>query len=135
MARSQTLHEILRLWTPVAVYVLIIAWLAVQKSVPVPAFFPPEYNYIIHILEYSGLGILTARALNGGLTRHVPTRQLYTAFLLCLLFASADEIFQWLFSESRFGDYMDVLSDGVGLGLGLGALHLWQRVFLKNRTA
>jgi VanZ family protein len=112
------------LWGPLAAYVALIFYLSSLSQVPWAAAYP---DYLEHAAEYLGLAVLTARALNHGLTRPVPSRTLLIAFLLCVGYAISDEIHQ-KFVPNRFADVTDVVSDAVGAGTGLLALHVGRRL-------
>jgi len=112
------------LWGPVAAYLALIFYLSSLSQIPWAAAYP---DYLEHAVEYLGLGVLTARALNRGLTRAVPPRTLLLAFILCVGYAISDEIHQ-KFVPNRFADVTDVVSDAVGAGTGLLALHAGRRL-------
>lgn len=103
------------IWGPLVAYYALIFYLSSLSQVPWASNYP---DYLEHALEYLGLSILTARALNGGLRAPFSTRTLALAFVLCLAYAILDEIHQ-KFVPDRFADVRDVLSDAVGAGLGL----------------
>jgi VanZ family protein len=117
------------IWGPLFGYLVLIFYLSSLSQFP----WTPRYpDYLEHALEYLGLAILTARALNNGLLQPVPARTFLIAFTLCVAYAISDEIHQ-MFVPSRFADVRDVLSDAVGTGLGLGLLHAGSR-FLSRRS-
>jgi len=112
------------LWGPVVAYVVLIFYLSSLSQIPWAGGFP---DFLEHGAEYLGLALLVARALNDGFRRPLLPRRLLAAFLMCLVCAVADEIWQ-RFTPNRFSDYMDVLSDSGGAGLGLAALRLAQLI-------
>ncbi len=118
-----TLH-VLWIWGPLLVYVVFIFYLSSLSQIPWAASYP---DYLEHSIEYLGLAILTARALNNGLHRPIPPRTLLVAFLLCVAYATSDEIHQ-KFVPDRYADVTDVLSDAFGAGVGLGALQVGRRL-------
>jgi VanZ family protein len=123
MSRPGLLH-LLWVWGPLLGYGGLIFYLSSQSQVTWAHIAP---DYVDHALEYFGLALLFARALNDGLGTPVPNRRLLLAFLLCVGYGVADEIHQW-FVPDRFADFMDVLSDATGAGLALGSLRLAQRL-------
>ncbi len=123
MSPRRILHAIW-IWGPLLTYVVLIFYLSGLSQIPWAARYP---DYLEHSLEYLGLAILTARALNKGLLRPVPARTLLVALLLCVGYAISDEIHQ-KFVPDRFADITDVLSDAVGAGVGLAALHAGRRL-------
>jgi VanZ family protein len=94
----------------------------------------PYPDHILHAVEFFGLAVLVARALNGGLQRPITFRPLLLAFLLCALYAVSDEIHQ-MFVPNRYSELTDVLSDMVGAALGLVGLLLMQRMVLRRHLA
>lgn len=121
---SRGLLQALWIWGPLFGYVVLIYYLSSLSQIPWASRYP---DYLEHAMEYLGLAVLTARALNGGLRRPVPPRTLALAFLLCVGYAISDEIHQ-MFVPDRFADVTDVLSDAAGAAAGLGALHLGRRL-------
>jgi len=119
MPRSGVLR-FLWIWGPLAAYVFLIFYLSSLSSIPWATWSP---DYVSHFMEYCGLAILVARALNDGLDTPVPARRLALAFLLTITCAGLDETWQW-FTPDRFADYRDVLSDAAGSAVGLATLHL-----------
>ena len=127
-------HRILRvlwIWGPLAVYVVLIFYLSSLSQIPWATAYP---DYIEHSIEYCGLAVLMTRALNNGLNRSIPGRTLLVAFLLCVGYAISDEIHQ-MFVPNRFADVTDVMSDAVGAGAGLVALHIGRRFLDRGGVA
>jgi VanZ family protein len=116
------------IWVPLFAYLMLIFYLSSLSRIPWAARYP---DYLEHSVEYMGLAILAARALNNGLVRPVSRRTLLIAFSLCITYAISDEIHQ-MFVPDRFADVTDVLSDAVGAGIGLGALLVTGRLFLRR---
>ena len=119
------------IWGPLVAYCAVIFYLSSLSSVPWATAYP---DYVEHALEYMGLSILTARALNGGLRSPLPTRVLALAFVLCLGYAILDEIHQ-KFVPNRFADVRDVLSDAVGAGVGLMGLRAGARLLVRGSVS
>lgn len=122
--------NVLWIWVPLFAYLILIFYLSSLSRIPWAASYP---DYLEHSVEYAGLAILASRALNNGLVRPVPGRTLLIAFSLCIVYAISDEIHQY-FVPDRFADVTDVLSDAIGAGIGLGAVHFTGR-FLIGRSA
>jgi VanZ family protein len=129
MPLSKTLRA-LWIWGPLAAYVVLIFYLSSLSAIPWASGTP---DYISHAVEYCGLAILVARALNGGLDRPVPPRRLATAFLLTIGCAGLDETWQY-FTPNRFADFRDVISDAAGSAIGLGTLHLTRGFLARARV-
>jgi len=129
-----SLSRILRaiwIWGPLLAYVVLIFYLSSLSQIPWAAAYP---DYVEHSTEYLGLAVLMARALNNGLRRPVRARTLLLSFLLCVGYAISDEVHQ-KFVPNRFADVTDVLSDAVGAGAGLAALHFGRRVLDRGGAA
>jgi VanZ family protein len=116
------------IWGPLLAYVVLIFYLSGLSQIPWAAAYP---DYLEHSVEYLGLAVLTARALNNGLTRSVSSRTLLIAFGLCVGYAISDEIHQ-MFVPNRFADITDVVSDAIGAGTGLLALHFGRRLLYRR---
>lgn len=118
------------IWGPLVAYCAIIFYLSSLSQVPWASSYP---DYLEHSLEYLGLSILTARALNGGLRSPLSTRTLAVAFVLCLGYAILDEVHQ-KFVPNRFADVTDVLSDAMGAGVGLLGLRAGTRLLVRGNA-
>ncbi len=77
-----------------------------------------------HLLLYSGLGFLLARALAGGLRRRVPAWVPPLVVLLAVAYGVSDEVHQFFVPRRHF-DLLDLTADAIGAGLGAGLLWLW----------
>ncbi len=128
--RRGPLHFLI-VWAPVLVYIGGIFYFSSLSSIPFAAAYP---DYVEHGVEYFGLAVLLARALNNGLRQIVPLRVLLLAWGLCLAYGASDELHQ-KFVPNRFADVSDVLSDSIGAGLGLVAVHVGQRALLRRPGA
>jgi len=118
------------MWGPLLAYVALIFYLSSLSQVPWASNYP---DYLELSLEYLGLSILTARALNGGLRSTFSTRALALAFVLCVGYAILDEIHQ-KFVPDRLADVRDVLSDAVGAGVGLLGLRAGTRLMVRGNA-
>ena len=128
MPRFRLLHH-LWIWGPVLVYVAVIFYLSSLSHLPWGDIAP---DYINHAIEYFGLSLLMARALNDGLARPVPPRRLLITLSLCIAYAITDEVHQ-IFVPDRYADVRDVLSDAAGAGVGLGLVYLAHSVLPRSR--
>ena len=77
-----------------------------------------------HMVLYSGLGFLVARALGGGRSRRVTPWLALGTLLFVAIFGLSDEAHQ-LFVPDRDFDLADVGADLVGAACGTAALWLW----------
>ncbi len=110
-----------RLWAPVVLYCALIFGLSSISSVPsLPGGMSDK---LAHILLYSGLGFLVARALAGGV-RPLSARGLIVVLGFAAAYGLSDETHQ-LFVPNRQFEVRDMAADVVGAGIGAGALWLW----------
>jgi VanZ family protein len=80
---------------------------------------------VAHLLLYSGLGFLVARATAGGPWRSRPSSlHLAAAVGFAALYGLSDEFHQ-LFVANRQFDLKDLAADMIGAALGAGVLGLW----------
>lgn len=119
------------LWGPPVGYLGVIFYLSAQSQVAWAASYP---DYVLHAIEYAGLAVLLARALNGGIVRRVPGGRLAWSWIFCVLYAVSDEAHQY-FVPGRSSDVHDVLADAVGAALALAAFTAAQRMLLRDGLA
>lgn len=130
MPRFRLLHH-LWIWGPVVLYVGVIFSLSSLSHIPWGGIAP---DYVSHAVEYFGLALLMARALNEGLSRPVPPRRLLLTLSLCIACGILDELWQWTVPVGRLAEVLDVLSDAIGAGVGLGLIYLAQSILLRRDT-
>ena len=110
------------LWGPVAAYCLLIFLLSSSSNLPnLPGGFSDK---VAHLLLYSGLGFLVARAVAGGVGRPFPGWIIAAAVVVCVVYGFTDEAHQ-LFVPRRQFDLMDLAADAIGAGAGATLLWLW----------
>lgn len=109
MTARSTLRRIV-VWGPLVGYLGLIYYLSSRPSV---GWAAPIWDKLLHFLEYGGLALLTARALNGSIRRAIPVRRLVLAGLLVVAYAISDEIHQ-AFVPPRQSDWRDVVADALG---------------------
>ena len=103
----------LKFWFPVFAYSGIIFWASSQPpGAALPWLFADKF---LHLAEYSALGFLVARALEGDLGL-VAARLIMYAFLFSFLYGVSDEWHQ-SFVPERFPSVTDVLLNRVGVWL------------------
>jgi VanZ family protein len=107
-------------WAPVFAYMAFIFGLSSISDTPA---MPSGSDKVLHTLLYSGLGLLVARAMAGGLTKVTLKVVLFTV-LFGLIYGASDEFHQY-FNPPRSVEASDVLADVVGVALGSGALFAW----------
>ncbi len=119
MVPSHTgVHSRASLWAPVALYMGAIFTASSLSHPPSP---PQVSDKVQHFAGYSGLGLLTLRALAGGQTAGVTTGTAATAWAIASAYGVSDEVHQ-RFVPGRASDPADVLADALGAAAGvLGA--------------
>lgn len=121
----------LLLWGPVVAYCLLIFLLSSLSHVPDVAKGLSDKT--AHVLLYSGLGFLVARAVAGGLGERFPGWVILAAVVLSVAYGLTDEAHQ-LFVPRRQFDPMDLAADGVGAAAGASLLWLWGIIAPTRRT-
>ena len=107
--------KIFKFWFPVFFYSGIIFYVSSWQKVPVSPEIP-FLDKFLHLLEYSGLGFLTARAEKATTGFSLGTIG-WTAVLFCLLYGLSDEFHQ-MFVPTREVSLADVAADTLGGFLG-----------------
>jgi VanZ family protein len=109
------------LWGPVVVY---LAFIFALSSITHPPELPSGFDKDLHAILYTGLGLLLARALSGGLAHRVTLGVMVATTVLAMLYGISDEIHQ-IFVPPRQVEVLDVVADTIGGALGAGALYAW----------
>ncbi len=78
---------------------------------------------VFHLVEYTVLGVLLARALSYSLRRILPTSAWIIAFAIAVLFGVSDEWHQ-SFVLGRHSTVSDLIVDIIGSALGVGIVYL-----------
>jgi VanZ family protein len=110
----------LRLWGPVAAYMAAIFYVS---SLPQP-LVPPGGDKPWHLLAYLGMGVLTARAVAGGLGAWISWRAAVIAAAIALSYAVTDEVHQ-MFVPGRSAQLSDLIADAMGVVAGVSLIWLW----------
>jgi VanZ family protein len=126
-ARPTTLRRIV-VWSPLVAYLGLIFYLSSRSSVGWAVSYPDK---LLHFLEYGGLALLLARALNGGIRKPIPASRLVLAGALALIYAVSDEFHQ-AFVPERTSDWRDVVADAVGAATALAIVALLARHFFSG---
>jgi VanZ family protein len=114
--------RVLALWGPVAAYCLLIFLLSSASDLPdLPRGFSDK---LAHVMLYSGLGFLVARAVVGGVGLRFPGWIIMVTVVLSVLYGVSDEAHQLLVPRRQF-DLLDLAADAVGASVGAGLLWLW----------
>ena len=111
------------LWLPVAVYMAAIYYGAMLPAVPSPidTWFS---DTVLHAGGYTGLALLTLRAMAGGRWAGVSRSTLIASFVIAMSHGLSVEWLQ-MYVPTRFADWRDVWSNAAGAALGLGAAWAW----------
>ncbi len=111
-------------WGPVFLYAGLIFYLSSLPGVPLPAGLGGETweqvdpnKLILHIIEYSILGVLLLRAIINSHTATYAERALAMAVILGFSYGVSDEIHQY-FVPNRTASFLDLFADGIGTYLG-----------------
>ena len=108
--------RVLSLWAPVMVYMAAIFYVS---SLPQP-MLPPGGDKPWHLIAYTGLGIVIARAFAGGLFRRMVGSAATLSIALGVAYAVSDEVHQ-LFVPGRSAEVADLIADALGVTIGTAA--------------
>jgi VanZ family protein len=123
------MRRALLLWTPVVVYMAAIFYVS---SLPQPVV-PPGGDKPWHLLAYLGLGVLTVRAVAGGLPASIDWGSAVIAASIAVGYAATDELHQ-LYVPGRSAQLTDLLADGVGVVLGTTICWAWGRALHQSQV-
>ena len=124
---------ILLYWLPPLVFEgLIFKLSSGPVSIPLPFLDFPHADKVVHMLEYTLLGFLIARAVLSTLSFGGLRGILFSIFLTFLL-GCTDEFHQ-AFVPTRYADLLDLGSDGIGAVLGVLAYAHATRARRAERT-
>jgi len=119
----QGVKSLFLLWLPLIGYLVAIFLLSAQRPDKLKSFLYPN---LLHMAEYFILSLLMFRAINGGFRRKIGMRNSTLVVCFSVLYAVSDEFHQ-SFVPGRYPDPWDVLSDFVGIVVGLLAIFAFQR--------
>jgi VanZ family protein len=115
-------------WMPLFAYCILIFALSAQpKAISAPGI--PSGDQMLHVVQYSILGLLMARAFFSLNTKRSQAILLMISLVLSLLFAFSDELHQF-FVPGRTASLTDVMADGVGALLGTA--FYYKMIFSKS---
>ena len=120
----QGIRTLLLLWLPLISYMAAIFLLSAQRTERVKLFPYPNF---LHVVEYFVLALLMFRVVNGGFRRKIGIKSSTLVACFSILYAVSDEFHQ-SFVPGRYADPWDVLSDFVGIVVGLLAIFAFQRL-------
>jgi VanZ family protein len=103
------------------------------SSLPQP-LVPPGGDKPWHLLAYLGLGVLTLRAVAGGLGAWISWRAAVVAVAIAIGYAVTDELHQ-MFVPGRSAELNDLLADAMGVVAGASLVWLWGLVARQRPEA
>ena len=115
--RMQTLiQKFLKYWAPLCLYAGVIFYMS-SLSHPLPRISIPHFDKVLHIIEYSIFGVLTARALKNSSRVVLSKNFIVFAILITVAYGASDEFHQ-IFVPSRTCDVFDLTADLIGGTIG-----------------
>lgn len=99
-------------WLPALAWAALIFRLSNGPTGPLPSWWFPQADKVIHAGLFGTLSLLLYFALRQAPAWR-PRRAAAFAFLLAVLYGSSDEVHQ-LFTPSRSSDLLDVAADATG---------------------
>ena len=111
---------VLRLWTPVILYMAAIFYASSLSEPPIPS----GTDKSLHGLAYLGLAGVILRAVVGGLPRRIDMRSATIAVLVAVVYAVTDEAHQ-MFVPGRSAETYDLLADAGGSTAGVITCWAW----------
>lgn len=116
--RDSNLAIFARFWLPVIAYVTLISVVSHQPNLhpPIEYIFWIQADKVAHVIEYSILGWLLARAFRVTLERPRPLTLALVAIGCGIGVAALDEYHQ-SFIPGRDSSVYDLMADGVGLSV------------------
>ncbi len=108
-----------RYWVPVGLYAALIFGGSSISSPPeaIASLLTKISDKVLHMLEYSLLGVLVYRACRHAAGPWVARHAMIIGWASCTLYGLSDEVHQ-LFVPFREGDPLDLVADTVGAFLG-----------------
>jgi VanZ family protein len=125
---SRTVRHLLWYWGPLVAYAALVFVLSSMSHPPVPVVKLPNFDKVLHMIEYTGLGLLLCRGLAMGREGLAPGMAFLAAILLGTLYGTTDELHQ-MFVPMRTASLGDLCADVVGSTLG--GLSYWV-LFLRK---
>lgn len=108
--------RLVSLWAPVVVYMAAIFYVS-SLTQPI---LPPGGDKPWHLIAYTGLGVVVARAFAGGFFRRVVGSAAALSIAVGIAYAVSDEIHQ-MFVPGRSAELADLVADSAGVILGTAA--------------
>jgi VanZ family protein len=93
---------------------------------------PPGGDKPWHLLAYLGLGVVTLRAVAGGLPAWISWRTAVVGIAIAVGYAVTDELHQ-MFVPGRSAQLSDLVADASGVVAGAGLCWLWGVLSAQKR--
>jgi len=120
--------RLLSLWVPVVVYMAMIFFISALPSAPLPEEVSDKTG---HLAAYVVLGVLSVRAVGGGLPCRVTVPIACLALAIASGYGAFDEGHQW-FVPGRSADIVDWYADTAGAAIGLGLCWAWGMMAVRS---
>jgi VanZ family protein len=117
---------VISLWAPVAVFMAVIYYGAGLAQVPGPV--ERLSDTVLHMGSYTGLAIVTLRAVAGGRWSGVTYRAMALTLIIATVHGISVEVEQ-MFVPTRVAEWRDVGNDVAGALAGLVAVWAWGKLF------
>lgn len=118
----------LLLWAPVVAYMVLIFFASSLSDPPTPSDVSDKS---LHLSAYFVLGVLTLRAVLGGLPARVTRRGAALALLIAIGYGAFDELHQ-SFVPGRTADVVDLFADSVGVAAAVVVCWAWGILWLRS---
>ena len=105
-------------WLPVILWAAFIFALSCVPGKDIPNLPIPNFHKLVHIIEYSVLGLLLIRALSHTATRLGTAKLILFSIIIIALFAFSDEWHQ-TFVPGRNGCLIDSVNDIIYAMIGI----------------
>jgi len=116
---------VISLWLPVVAWMAAIYYGAGMAVVPGPVASFSDTS--LHMAGYTGLALLTLRALAKGRWSGVTPRTLLLALVIATLHGMSVE-WEQMYIPSRMAEWRDVGNDVLGASLGLTVAWAWSKI-------
>ena len=107
-------RAVLNLWGPFLAALALVFWLSSLSNVPGARYF---WDKLLHVVGYTGLGVLALRAFHGGVRRLSPAPTAFAGIAI-IVWGISDEFHQ-SFVPGRDASAWDLLADVIGFGFAV----------------
>jgi VanZ family protein len=110
------IRRFLKYWLPLYLYAGIIFYVSSIPK-PLPQISIPNFDKVLHLIEYAIFGILAARAFKSSSREVLYKNFIMLAVLASVTYGASDEFHQF-FVSYRSCDAFDVMADLIGGTIG-----------------